>query len=315
MDKILMIIGNGLSIDLWKYLGLNIHPSSPFSFGVPDPFDQNKKLLDKLSRVKCLINTNSSTDFEIIQHFIEHYDTNNQEHKWIHSELRQYLSLAYSYANSRVLSHWKNNWSWEKWIGRFRENIVGAVCFNYDLTLETALNRLSLKYYRTCSSEEDNAIGIPIFKPHGSCDFDISSGAIHMSPEAKLENLTFLNEYIVNGKGRVDIVPKEKLLEPRTESDIVLPLEFSPQTGLTWVRQGYEIIDKLAKDASTCIIVGISYQHCDRQEVNVICKALTANTDIQVIDPTPNKDLISNLKIISNIVKTLSLEEFEGYYE
>lgn len=314
MKRILLIVGNGLSIDLWKYLGLDIDPSLPFSFEVPDPFDNAKKLLGTLTRVRNLIKSHPKlTDFDIIQGFISNYQRTDQEHQWIHGELRQYLSLAYSYANNNLLHHWKKGWRWEQWLRKYHERIAGVVSFNYDLTLEAVLEQSSFRYYRIGSREEDDIIGIPIFKPHGSCDFDISSRAINMPSQSRLKNLTCLNDYINNGRGRIEIVPKEKLLEPRTESDIVLPFESSPQTQLTWVRQGYEAVNKIAGTVDSCIIVGISYQPCDRLEINSIVDAVPINTAIQFIDLMPNVDLVTKLKMIHVKVKAVHPDEFLDY--
>lgn len=316
MNRILLIVGNGLSIDLWKYLGLDIDPSSPFSFEVPDPFDNDKKLLGTLTRVRDLIKSHPTlTDFDIIQGFINNYQKTDQEHQWIHYELRQYLSLAYSYANNNLLHHWKKGWRWEQWLREYHERIAGIVSFNYDLTLETILEQSSFRYCRIGSREEegDDVVGIPIFKPHGSCDFDISSRFIHMPPQSRLRNLTSLNDYTNHGKGRIEIVPEERLLEPRTESDIVLPFEPSQQTQLTWVRQGYETVNKIAETVDSCIIVGISYQPCDRLEINCIVDAVPINTAIEFIDPMPNVDLVTKLKMIHIKVKAIHPDDFLDY--
>ncbi len=315
MKRILLIVGNGLSIDLWKYLGLDIDPSSPFSFEVPYSFDNAKKLLEELTRVRNLIESHPTlTDFEIIQDFITNYQKTDQKHKWIHCELRQYLSLAYSYANNNLLHSWKKGWRWEQWLRKYHGRIAGIVSFNYDLTIETVLEQSSFRYYRMGSSEEDDIIGIPIFKPHGSCDFDISGRFISMPPQSRLGNLTSLNDYVNNGRGRIEIVLKERLSEPRTESDIVLPFEFSPQTQLTWVRQGYEAVNKIAKTADSCIIIGISYQPCDRSEIDSIVDAVPINAEIQFIDPMRNVDLVTKLKMIHVKAKAVHPDEFLDYF-
>ena len=315
MNRILLIVGNGLSIDLWKYLRLNIDPSSPFSFEVPDPFDNAKKLLETLTRVRNLIKSHPKlSNFDIIQGFVSNYQRTDQEHQWIHGELRQYLSLAYSYANNNLLHHWKKGWKWEQWLGKHHGRIAGIVSFNYDLTLEAVLEQSSFKYYRIGSKEEDGIIGIPIFKPHGSCDFDLNSRAINMPLQSRLRNLTFLNDYINNGRGRIEIVPKKKLLEPRTESDIVLPFESSPQTQLTWVRQGYETLNKIAKTVDSCIIAGVSYQPCDRLEINSIVDAVPITAMIQLVDPMPNVDFATELKMIHVKAKAVHPDQFLDYF-
>jgi len=313
MNKLLLVVGNGLSIDAFQYFDLRLDPSHPFLFGVPDPLDPSKKLMDTLTSVRDMIDSHPNvTDFEIIQDFIANYKKNNKGHIWTHCELRQYLSLAYSFANDLLLTHWKEGWRWAQWLRRHYKRIAGVVSFNYDLVLETALQQSSLGYYRIGSTEEDNPIGTPIFKPHGSCDFDISSRFISIPPQARLRNLTRLNDYVINGRGRIEIVSKGKLLEPRTESDVVLPFEFSPQTQLTWVRQGYEAVSETAKTVDALIIVGISYQPCDRREIDSILDEIPTHTAIRLVDQRPNAEFETKLTGVSDNAKCIHPIEFLG---
>jgi len=307
----LLVVGNGLSIGAFKYFGLRLDPSHPFSFGVPDPLNPSKKLMDTLTSMRDMINQHPDlTDFEIIQDFIANYDKNNEEHAQTHHELRQYLSLAYSFVNALLLTRWKEDWRWAQWLRKHYKRIAGIVSINYDLVLETALQQSSLGYYRIGSKEENNSIGIPIFKPHGSCDFDISSRFISIPPQNRLRNPTRLNDYVINGRGRIEIVPKGKLLEPRTESDVVLPFESSPQTQLTWVRQGYEAVSKTAKTVDALIIVGISYQPCDRVEIDSILDKISRHAVIRLVDPKPNVKFEAKLMGVSDNAKRIRPEEF-----
>ena len=95
------------------------------------------------------------------------------------------------------------------------------------------------------------------------------------------------------------IVPHEALLEPRTEADIVLPMEFSPQLDLTWVRQGYDTMANMARTIDTCIIVGLSYQPCDRKEIDSILQEVPSSTQILLVNPTPNPTFETRLREVS----------------
>lgn len=145
--------------------------------------------------------------------------------------------------------------------------------------------------------------------PHGSCDFDISNRAISIPLQSRLGTLTSLNDSF----GQVEIVPKERLLEPRIESDIVLPFESSAQLHLRWVRQGYEAMNKIAGTVDGCIIVGISYQPCGRPEIDSVVDAVPMNTPIKLIDPRRKEDLFSKLKTIDPKVKTVHPDDFLDY--
>jgi hypothetical protein len=305
MNKILFIAGNGLSIDLFQYLGSPYNPSSPFLFDVPHPLYGDKKLLDELTRVKEMIKAGSGkNDFVIIEDFINNY-REDEEHLWRHGELRQYLSLAYAHANADLLARWRSGWRWEQWLNKNYSKLAGAVSFNYDLGLETTLSKLSLEYYRPGTPEEDTPKGIPIFKPHGSCDFDISNRAISMPLEARLKSLTRLND-----AGIIEVVSKNKLSEPRTEADIVLPFEKSPQRHLRWIQRGEETIKKIAKTVDTCIIVGISYRSCDRQEIDSIINELPRDIKIELVTPTENKKFEKRLREISCKAEKIAPEIF-----
>ena len=60
-------------------------------------------------------------------------------------------------------------------------------------------------------------------------------------------------------------------------------------------------MNQLAKKVDACIIVGISYQPCDRLEIDSIIDEIPPNTAIQLVDPAPNVDLEAKLKT-QNIV-------------
>ncbi len=302
MESELLIIGNGLSIALFKHLNLNIHPSHPFSFQIILEHN-NKPIFDELGRLKKLKDSASNKeDFEIIDDFVTNFSEDN-EHKWLHCELRHFLSLAYSYAYFQTKSKWKNNWKWLKWIYQHKNEIGGIVSFNYDLSIELALNKLAIDFFRLGSSEEVK--GIPIFKPHGSCDFDINKRAILMPVDSRLKCLTLLND-----GGNVEIVPEKELLIPRIEADIVLPFEHSNQTLLSWVQTGFEKIKQITKSVKVCTIIGISYHQSDRKEIDLIIDNLSTNVKINLINLHPNVDLKKKLLEKTKYVKEYTPLDF-----
>jgi hypothetical protein len=184
--------------------------------------------------------------------------------------------------------------------------IVGIVSFNYDLVLETMLKKLSLDYHRVGSSEERSSKGIPIFKPHGSCDFDIN-GSI------EIENNMFKNITYLNDAGPVSIVAENKLLEPRNEADIVLPFEFSPQLGLRWINHGFALIIDKAKGANRVLVIGLSYMQCDRKEIDLILDNLKRDLLIQYVTPNENTELRKKLKTISKNVERIDPNQIEDF--
>ena len=79
---------------------------------------------------------------------------------------------------------------------------------------------------------------------------------------------------------------------------------------MTWVRQGYETVMRIAKTVDTCIIVGISYQLCDRQEIDSIIDEIPPNTKIQKIGPKPNEELEEKLMRVSDKAKRIDPGDF-----
>ena len=297
-DRILLVIGNGLSIDLFEYLAIELHPSFPFSFNVPF---REGKLIDFLPHLRKMIASNrEKNDYELIQDFVRNVPQNKEEY-WTHYELREYLSIAYSYFNKLLSEKWKKNWKWQNWIKKRYGKILGVVSFNYDLVFETTMNMLSLEYYRLSSTEENIPQGVPIFKPHGSCDFDINPKLICIKTQKPFTIATSLND--INKP--IEIVPKERLLEPRTQADIVLPFEFSPQTHLFWVRRGFKAITDIVSKVNRVIIVGLSYMACDRREINIVLDSLKKDVKIQYVCPNENFKLLKKLKKISANVERI----------
>ena len=278
-------------------------PSSPFSFDVPFKCG---KLLDHLPYLRKLLETRGDrNDYDVIENFIKEYPKDDRS-EWIHWHLRQYLSLAYAYFNRIILEKWNPYWNWQRWMNLRYSEIVEIVFFNYDLVLETMLKKSSLDFYRVGSLEEKMPKGVPIFKPHGSCDFDIREGAIKISDPFK--SLTNLND-----AGSVKVVKDEELCEPRTEADIVLPFESSPQLHLSWIRHGYELTKEKSKEANRLLIIGISYMQCDRKEINLILENLQRDILIQYVSPSENSELELKLKTISKNVERIDPNKGEDW--
>ena len=301
-DKFFVIVGNGLGIDLFDYLGIDMSTASPFSFDVPY---KGGKLFDELQYLRKWLETKGDkNDYDVIDEFIMNNPRDDRS-EWIHCDLRRYLSMAYSYVNGIILEKWKPDWKWQRWMNRRYSEIVEIVSFNYDLVLETMLKKSSLDFYRVGSLEEKTPKGLPIFKPHGSCDFDITGIKINSNI---FKNFTYLNQ-----SGLVKVVTDDELYEPRTEADIVLPFEYSPQCDLSWIKDGYELTKKKAKEANRALIIGISYMECDRNEINSILENLKRDLLIQYVSPKKNPELELKLKTISKNVESIDPNKGEDW--
>lgn len=297
-DKIFLIIGNGINIDLCNYLNIaDLDFQNPFQMKVLNPIDKRKSLLKSLIELYELYKKHEKgpnlNDYQIINTFLSNYPKFKGSLE--HSQLRLYLSLTYATITLAIREKWKDDWFWQRWFNKNSKKIIGIISFNYDLILETLLKRISVDYHRISSNEEDDAKGIPIFKPHGSSDF--RTGGISISDSSALTFTSNRVQYIKGGKGRVNIAPEAELLSLNRNYDIVLPGEFSPYVNtILWVNQGYARIKEIIHNANYLLIIGSSYAKCDRSELNYLIYEYPKNRKIRYVNRRKNFDLETILK-------------------
>lgn len=212
------------------------------------------------------------------------------------------MALTYFDFSKKIASQWKPNWSWENWIKNHKDDIVGVFDLNYDLTLEFVLYKLGIKYYRISTSEERNGNGIPIFKPHGSCDFDVSN--ISCPPEKRLTNIIWYND-----TGFLKIVPENECEIPRVEADIIIPYEKNTNLGLRWVDNRYVKLGNLIKHTDSCIIAGIRYMNADRPEINYCISRMQPNSLFYYVSGKKNRELERSIMKISKNVHYLNYKD------
>lgn len=282
MGKFCMLIGNGFTIDFGSRYGLN--PSTPLShFGQGNmSYDKYIHQLPYIKTELFQIAQKESNDYKAIESFM-----NSKTYNWDKDcQLRRFLSL--SYASFQICADRKNiaDWKWTKWLQQNYQDLNFVVSFNYDLVFEKALDTSKIPFYRTGSIEKET--GIPIFKPHGSIDFDVNTS--HYSVEERWEMTTLLEN-----RGKVRTVPKDEWLEPRLEADIIPPHKNNYQRILLWVKAGIDQFILHGKDIDFLIIVGHSYGWADRQEIDQYLESLLPKTQIVVVDPKPNPDLLKKI--------------------
>lgn len=277
-----MLIGNGFTIDFSSRYGLN--PSAPLSHFGQESLSY-EKYINQLPHIKndlFQIAKEELNDYKAIENFM-----NSKNYNWDKDcQLRRFLSL--SYASFQIYADRKNivDWKWTKWLRQNYQDLDFVVSFNYDLIFEKALNAFSIPFYRTGSIEMET--GIPIFKPHGSIDFDINT--FNYTVEERWKMTTSLEN-----KGKVRTVPKDEWLEPRLEADIIPPHKDNYQRILRWVKTGIDQFVIHGIDIDFFIIVGHSYSNADRQEIDQYLISLLPHTQIIIVDPKPNPDLLQKI--------------------
>ncbi|MDQ0256620.1 hypothetical protein J2S74_004042 [Evansella vedderi] len=284
MGNICMLVGNGFTIDFSEKVGLN--PSQPLSKFENEGISYSH-FLPKLPAIReelFPLAKGEKNDYLAIEKFM-----GSPSYNWDKDcQLRRFLSLSYATLQLQLEHHNISQWHWTKWFREHRDELGMFVSFNYDLLLEKSLKVAGVRYYRTGSDEEP--VGVPIVKPHGSIDFDIDSD--HRSSERWEYTTALLDE------GKVETVPKQEWLEPRFEADIIPPHKENYQRSLRWVKEGIATFKEAAGEFDTFIIVGHSYNEADRQEIDQYLENLHPGTRIEIVDPEPNKLLVAKINAL-----------------
>ncbi len=262
MKRILFIIGNGLSIDLRDYTFPRLEKwdtSRPLQWDLYTPDNLTVPWLQSLPKFNEIIPLLRKvepdiTDFEIFKKSIQFAKDNAwscSDISFLKAEMQHFLAIAYSYFQSEVDKRDLSSWYWLKWLKTYGDYIQGVVSFNYDLLIETALKHSGLYIRRFGVVTEKQ--GIPILKPHGSIDFDLSERAIKLTKGYPMKAALSRND----GTGCLKSLDKSELTNPRAEADIVLPLEYPTLWELSWVSDGYDYFKENASSYSHCIIFGL----------------------------------------------------------
>lgn len=130
--------------------------------------------------------------------------------------------------------------------------------------------------------------GLPLFKPHGSVDFEIVGLDIPV-------------RYPLNGIIDVNDMPIKRLktsdlLYPRTQPLCIVPNEVNKYKNFQWVKEANNCFKKELNKSTHCVFIGISYFECDRQEIDEILNNLPSSAQIIIANPEPPIDFMEKLK-------------------
>lgn len=302
--RICILAGNGLTIDLIKYLNLKVDTSSPLQGFKNSKIDMSY-LISKLDSIpsELLPLTQNKTDFDAINQFLNYGNLdldNNPTDSQKESDLRRFLALSYSKLQVEIDKHNLLNWSWIKWIKKHRKDIVGFVSFNYDLVLEKSFLLADPKrgYYQV--GTDNQKVGVPFFKPHGSIDFDIPN-FINIENENTAWNSVIRGNQVLdsNGKGYVKIVPYDDVNPERMQPDIIPPTQENYHLkNLKWVQDLFKDYSDFTKkfDVNTFVIVGHSYDKVDRSEINYFISQLPKGCKFYIVNPKYEEEPIKKLR-------------------
>ncbi|MFM5241209.1 hypothetical protein [Aeromonas rivipollensis] len=292
MPKISLVVGNGFSISFGYFSGLinELNSQEPLSWDVKCPSTKGN-LIDSLPRLKKLYLMNiEKPHFDIFKLALDAKYCRSiglDEFKTT-LEARHFLTLAFSMYSSRQKSIFSTDWAWFRWLKLHRDEIFASYSLNYDLLLETALDRLRKKYYSFQINH--HGFGIPLVKPHGSVDFEISPNSIFYIPCYPLMNYVDLNN--------TDIIrlDDKELFTPRRQALCIVPNESNKYKGYQWVEPANKWFENKLKNTDFCLFIGISYFPCDREEIDRIVDSLPNECVIIVANPYPPNEFIEKIK-------------------
>jgi len=334
MRDIVLVVGNGLPIDLRSTYPSLQNPSQPLSINIiPDHHFWNSHmdsldfnvyyphLMEVLSNfgsedtnishfniIKNIIvadvNDDRFTTNHIIDNITNYFNMTGKQDTWwtsnrrkglALSQLRLYLIYVFSYFDKSILDEYLIEWRWTKWMMGNINRISQIVSFNYDLVIDRALNMLSIADYVLSEKDVKTRIKpLMISKPHGSIN--------HIMRNVIDTGQTYWNMPSKNGifefnQGDVSVIPRNRLYDDRQFSDMILPTEApGARRKMRHINNGYRRLQRVGRNADICVIAGLSYSEPDRLEINEIIN-LVPRAEFLICDPEPSTELI---KILSS---------------
>ena len=291
--RIAVVVGNGLSMSFGHYSELAKHWDSqqPLDWNIICPSTKNS-FIDSLPSLKRLKATFAScSDFDIFAKAIDTKvckDLNLDKFKTT-LEARHFLTIAFSeYAlKQNTLLNKNKAWPWYEWFKMHRNEITCSYSLNYDLLLESIFEDINKEHYSLQINH--HGYGIPLVKPHGSVDFEISPDSIYYNAQYPLKSCVDLND--------TSIIKLEKnnLIYPRSQALCIVPNEANKYKNYQWVAPANEWFTEVLSNCTHCVFIGISYLECDRPEIDEIIDNIPAGAEIIVANPNPPDDFIKRL--------------------
>ena len=332
LPHVALLCGNGLSISRRVHVGLDLDPSSLFSWPVPDP-EGSGRLLDRLTHLNGLLSglagTAGTSLTNVAARLVRHSAMGapfpeSESDALALWELRHFLCVAFSWYQFNLdrLAPREDRWPWLAWIKRSRRDLSLAISFNYDLVLERLLEAQQVRYCYpgglVCGAKGDRIGAIApwqprarrdrpavvIYKPHGSINFE-SKVDIVFDSEGKSSVIGGLHiPWLISmGDHLIKIVPSGNMFSIRTWPSVVAPGEWSrpidavPAGGAGgWRQQGVETIDRLASSITELLVVGFAYSECDRPETDYLLDRLPFLQQATIVDPNPSAALVESLQ-------------------
>ena len=309
-----IILGNGFSIDLIQKLNKtdDINLSNLFAFGdrVCFPKTSEKGFLSaKYCPNLWSLGANSTNDNELSTQIINNIITcanvyNLAQKPAIGSELESniylkayfelssYLRYLFIYYNSFVSDEELKKTSQRLPLLSYIKSSIEAgdqiniITYNYDIWLERLLQLNDLDF--SVNGFDNCKKRIDIYKPHGSISFSFRTKVNDSAPY----KIKIATDDIAQEIRDFDVVYNFENDYPIVNS-LIPPAGDSTRFPYGWIgkiRENLSCCIKESKSDDELIIIGISYWHVDRSEIDYILININSNIDLKYVNPYPPAD-------------------------
>lgn len=324
MKKLVLILGNGFTIDLLSHLkdGIpdRIDLINLFSKGDTVVWPGEKIERGFLSYKHCPAlwslgarpNIDRQEAYELMENILTCANMmsscltqprDNNIYYDAYYELAAYLRYLFVQYNNTVedvmLEHINSeNWGWLKLIkGAYESNFyekVIIVTYNYDIFLERLLKIKEIPF--DVGGIDDNNNKVILLKPHGSISFAHKHKGV-AAPFSIKKDETMNEANITDFYVTYDELSKNYLVNA-----LIPPAGDSNRLAYGWSKEIRSIIDEMLDtitDGDQCVISGISYWHVDRQEIDkLLAKISKKQIDTYMVNPNPPKALSAVLACV-----------------
>ncbi len=336
MSNLVLIVGNGLTIDLLKCISRyeEINTKNLFRNGdkVEWPDGSNEKGFLSYKRCRNLWNLGArpSMDDDEAQELIEEIiscantipknmldDKSDNIYVNAYFELVAYIKQLFIMYDKKVSERDLSssdviNWGWYKLIkdayNSTQYEKIYIVTYNYDIYLERVLKAHNIPFDIVGIEEDNNKI--QIIKPHGSISF------CHKSLNDKDTYDIKRSSALYEAELQDFEVKYDKLDENYSVYALIPPSGDSTRMLFKWAEElrveEKKIIDKLQENDKV-VISGLSYWHVDRKEIDDILTNISTKANVYMVNPNPPKVLNAVLTcIFNNYILYTSSEELGG---
>lgn len=273
MKDIVVVVGNGFSIDLCKNYFPEIDTATPLNRNYI--IDQNPAIMARAAFPRVFqawedFRFNGGGQFDFFR------EIKCRGEMELEVEARHLLAMCYSDISRRL--YIPVRWKWAQFFKSIAHRLRAAISFNYDRVLEGVFSSVGVQY----SQNELVSNCIPLLKPHGSCNMDCHPMAISgLSAEYPLLNFLNSNDY------QQFLVDARRLMQPRLEAFCILPHEENLYKEFQWQGGIWSSMRSNFGPVEHCILIGHSYGPADQPEIDEIVSKLACGAVLHLCNPYP----------------------------